>query len=169
MLLELASSTQSKFFKNTVVAFCLDDGPIVRIRSSENEELTLVCLLQTLVQKCQQGESVEIRCPTNRLSQPFEEKWYDKWVQNDFVTKKKHPDDWRALKKRFDEKGIHRPVINRNDPATLARLKDAIHEERTGRKKQTPHVPRPGEPDENPWAKRDETLEEYLARKNNKD
>jgi hypothetical protein len=169
MLLELASSTQSIFFKNTVVAFCLDGGPIVRIRSNENEELTLVCLLQTLVQRCQQGEPVEVRCPRNSLSQPFEEKWYDTWVQNDFIGKKKHPDDWRTLKNCFDEKGIHRPIINRNDPATLRKLKDAIHEERTGRKKQAPLVPRPGEPDENPWAKHGETLEQYLARKAYKD
>lgn len=165
MLLEFASSTQPKFFKNTVVAFCLNDGPIVRIRSSENEELTLVSLLQTVVQKCRRGESIEVRCPTNRLSQPFEKKWYDKWVQNDFITKKKNPDAWRALKKCFDEKGIDRPVIDRNDPATLTKLKDAIYEERTGRKKQAPHVPPPGEPDENPWSRNEETLEEYLARK----
>ncbi|KQW21046.1 hypothetical protein ASC80_12935 [Afipia sp. Root123D2] len=165
MLLELATSTQPKLFRNTVVAFRLDGGPIQVFSSKENEEPTLVCLLQTLLQKCQQYESVEVRSPRNTLTRPFEERWYDNWVATDFAGKKKYSSEWKALKKLFDEKGIERPAFTRNDKDGLTALKNEIQEKRTGRKKQAPYVPPPGEPDENPWSKDEETLEEYLARK----
>lgn len=164
MLLELGTSTQS-LFKKTAVAYRLNGGSIEFFERDESEQPTILHLLKIIVDQCQPGEPLRIMSEENSVSQPFEKDWIVRWRKEKFSGKTPaHRDEWKAFNNTLEEKSID-PVFTRNNAEAQKELSDAAEEKRTGRKKQAPYVPPPGEPDENPWSKHGETLEEYLARK----
>lgn len=168
MLLELGTSTLP-LFKKTVVAYRLNSGLIGFFEREESEQLALLhFFLNIIAEQCQPGEPLQIMSEENSISQPFEKGWIVQWRKKEFSGKAPiHRDEWKAWNSVLEEKSID-PIFARNNAKAQKELSDAAEEKRTGRKKQGPYVPHPGEPDENPWRK-EETPDQLLARKLSKD
>lgn len=165
MRVAFTSSTENFGFRNTLIVFQVENGPMEEFREDSSEQLALYLFFTSMVQRCPRNEQLILLSVPKSASLVVQN--IDQHAANGFQRKAYQPElvglyDFLTTR---SVQIICEPIAEE----TKQRLDDQIALIRKGRLKERPVIPAPGDPDENPWGRPRETPRNLLDRALEKD
>ncbi|WP_375762635.1 hypothetical protein ACE10W_16760 [Bradyrhizobium sp. B025] len=162
MQITYSSSTENHGFQNTVVAFKVNDGELEDFRHDASEQLSLYLFFTMIAERCPRGEYLTFfSVPTSATGVMGRIEEYE--AANFCKKPKTHRAELIELSKLRRSKDLQWTFQRISDEPKRA-LDDHIKFIRTGRKKESPLVLRPGDPRENPWSRGREGIDDQIKR-----
>lgn len=165
MRVAFTSSTENFGFRNTLIVFVVEDGPMEVFREDCSEQLALYLFFTSMVQRCPRNEQLVLLSVPKSATLVVQN--IDEHAANGFQRKAYRP-ELMGLKDLLTTRSVEitcEPIPEE----TKQRLDDQIALIRKGRLKERPIIQGPGDPEENPWGRSRETLRDLLDRALKKD